>query len=127
MQRVKHKIRNNYGFTDEQILDHIQQYGQEWAVESYEFIMEDENTFWQLLTSVAPIARSPMSKKAGKELLRYTKTIRKEIAKALAPWLEERRIQAVRERLAKPPESKVYDEHGKEIDLNDPDWWKREV
>jgi len=127
MERVKHTIRRAYGFTDNQIFDHIAEVGQGWAIDAYEMIMEDEYRFWNLLVSVTPLARTPMDKKFGKELTKYAKQLRKNIGIVIAPWIEERRIEAIRERLSKPPDSKVYDEHGNEVDLNDPDWWKKEV
>jgi hypothetical protein len=127
MQRVKHRIRQAYGFTDEQILEHISEYGQQWAIEAYEMIMEDEDRYWQFMVSVMPLARTPMDKKFGKSLTRYAKDLRRSISKALVPWVEEKRIQAIRDRLSRPPESKVYDESGREFDINDPDWWKKEV
>lgn len=127
MRRIKHKIRSAYGFTDKEIIDHIAEYGQDWAIEAYEMIMEDENYSWQILLTAIPLGRTPMDKKFGKELGRYSKRLSKNIEQALVPWLEARRVEAIRKRLAKPPESKTYDEHGNEVDLNDPDWWKKEV
>ena len=96
MKRIKHRIRRAYGYTDEQIIDHIYSHGQEWAVDAYEMIMEDEDLFWQTMIAVVPLARTPMDKKFGKSLTRYTKELRRNITKMLAPWIEQRRIQAIR-------------------------------
>lgn len=127
MKLIKHRIRSAYGYTDAQIVEHILEYGQEWALDSYEMIMEDQDLFWQLSIGIAPISRTPMDKKFGKELTKYTKSLRKNVSRMLIPWVEQRRIEAIRQRLSRPPESKVYDEHGKEFDIEDPDWWKKEV
>jgi hypothetical protein len=89
-------------------------------------IMEDEDRHWQLLLSIAPMARTPMEKKAGKALAKAAKTLRKEISRFLVPWVEQERIARIRERLSRPPKSEVYDENGNLVDLNDPDWWKKQ-
>ena len=125
MQRMKHRIRQAYGYTDEQILDHIEEYGDKWAYDSYKYIMEDQVVYWNTLMSVVPLARTPSDKKFAKSLQKYAKDLRKSIEKMLAPWIEKRRIDAIKKRLAKPPNGVVLDESGKEIDLNDPEWWKK--
>lgn len=127
MQRVKHQIRQAYGYTDDLIYEHILKYGEKWALDSYEMIMEDRNTYWQMMVAVLPIARTPMDKKFGKSLQRYAKDLRKAIEKTFAPWIEQRRIQKIKERLAKPPKGVVYDEKGNVIDISDPDWWKKQL
>ena len=125
MKQVKHQIRQAYGFTDEQIFDHIEKYGEDWAYDSYRFIMEDKVIYWQTMMSVMPIARTPSDKKYGKALVKYSKDLRKSIEKMFAPWIEQRRIEAIKKRLASPPKGVVLDETGKQIDLNDPEWWKK--
>ena len=125
MQRVKHQIRQAYGFTDAQIYEHIEEYGEEWAYDSFRFIMEDRNVYWQTMMSMMPLARTPSDKKFANSLKRYTKELRKAIEKTFAPWIEQRRIAAIRKRLSEPPKSVQYDESGKVIDLNDPEWWKK--
>jgi hypothetical protein len=125
LRRIKHRIRIAYGYTDEQILEHIGEYGEDWALDAYRMIMEDEDRYWQLLLSVTPMARTPMDKKSGKALTKAMSTLRKEISKFLAPWIEQERIANIRARLAQPPKSEVYDEDGNPVDLNDPDWWKK--
>jgi len=125
MQRIKHQIRQAYGYTDEQILSHIQEYSEEWAYDSYQFIMEDKVTHWQTLMAVMPLARTPSDKKFSKSLIKYTKDLRKSIELTFAPWMEQKRIEAIKKRLAKPPEGVMVDETGKKIDLSDPEWWKK--
>ena len=125
MQRVKHQIRQAYGFTDAQIYEHIEEYGEEWAYDSFRFIMEDRNVYWQTMMSMMPLARTPSDKKFANSLKRYTKELRSAIEKTFAPWIEQRRIAAIRKRLSEPPKSVQYDESGNVIDLNDPDWWKK--
>jgi len=124
---MKHQIRQAYGFTDEQIYEHIATDGEDWAIEAYEFIMEDRNTYWQMMTAVLPVARTPMDKKGGKALQRYTKQLRLALEKSFAPWINQRRIAKIKARLAKPPKGVVYDENGNVINTNDPDWWKKLV
>jgi len=125
MKRVKHQIRQAYGFTDEQILAHIEEYGEEWALESYRFIMEDKNLYWQTMTAVMPLARTPQDKKFAKSLRTYSKELRKTLEKTFAPWIEQKRIAAIKKRLAEPPKSVAYDESGNVIDFSDPEWWKK--
>ena len=124
---MKHSIRQAYGYTDLQIINHIMESGQEWALDAYEMIMEDRDQHWQLFISSMPLARTPMDKKFGKSLDKYTKELRKRVSRMLVPWVEERRIERIKERLSKPPQSVVYDESGNVVDLNDPDWWRKEV
>jgi len=88
--------------------------------------MEDEERKWQLLIAAMPVARSPMSKKGGKSLSDYTKKLRRHITDYLTPWIKQRRIAEMKERLRRPPQSKMYDENGREVDPNS-DWWKKEV
>ena len=127
MRRVKHQIRQAYGYTDEQIIDHIGEYGEEWAIDSYQLIMEDQNMYWQMMVAALPMARTPSDKKYAKSIQRYAKDLRRSIERTFAPWIEHKRIKALRERLARPPESAVYDERGNKVDLSDPNWWKKEV
>ena len=88
-------------------------------------IMEDEEKNWQLLLAIIPAARTPMDKKSGKALQKWSGKIRREISRFLTPWVEHERIQMIRERMKKPPEGVVYNEDGSVADLNDPDWWKK--
>lgn len=125
MQRVKHQIRQAYGYTDEQILDHIELYGDKWAFDAFQYIMEDKAVYWQTLMSVMPLARTPSDKKFSKSLQKYTKDLRASIEKMYAPWIEKRRIAAIKKRLAEPPKGIVLDETGKQVDLSDPEWWKK--
>lgn len=125
MKRIKHQIRQAYGFTDEQIYTHIAEQGEEWAYDSYRFIMEDQNVHWQTMMSVMPLARTPQDKKSGKSIVRYSKELRKALEKTFAPWIEQRRIAAIKKRLSEPPKSITLDESGNEIDFDDPDWWKK--
>jgi len=127
MKRIKHTIRKAYGYTDFDIIEHIGKFGQQWAIDAYESIMEDEDRYWQLMISSLPLARTPMDKKSSKSMGKYAKELQKSISRMLAPWIEQRRIEAIRIRLSKPPQSITYDEHGNVVDLNDPDWWKKEV
>lgn len=90
-------------------------------------ILEDEHDNWQLLISTLPMARTPMDKKSGKAMTKYAKELRRNITIAVAPWIEKRRVEKLRKRLSKPPVSKVYDDTGKEVDISDPNWWKKEV
>lgn len=94
-------------------------------MDAYELIMEDEDRYWQLMISALPSARSPQDKKGSKALLKYMNDLRKGITEYLTPWVRARKVEEIRERLKKPPKGVVYDEAGKEVDLNDPDWWKK--
>lgn len=127
MQRMKHKIRQAYGYTDEQIYNQILRDGGDWAIDAYQLIMEDENTYWQTMIATMPLARTPMDKKFSKSLQTYSKSLRKSIEKVYAPWIEAKRIEAIKERLSKPPKGVVVDESGNVIDVNDPEWWKKIV
>lgn len=85
-------------------------------------IMEDEAQSWQLLLAMIPMARTPMSKKAGKVIQRAIKQISKSVEKTFTPWVEKERIERIRERLKRPPVGIVYNEDGSVADLSDPHW-----
>ncbi len=106
-----HTIRSAYGWTDEQILDHIKEYGLAWLNETIDLINEDrkraveermDERRW--LVHVLPLARTPMDKKGSKSLDRYAKHLLHALERAM-PWSEETRRARIRERLKKPPQN----------------------
>ena len=117
MKRIKHVIRSAYGYTDRQILDHIVEYGGRWAIDAYRMIQDDKNLEAQMLISIMPVARSPQTKKGGREMSRYIKDLRRGIERGLSPWVEQERIKAIKERMKKEPHSMMYDDSGNLIDL----------
>lgn len=89
-------------------------------------IMEDEVQSWHFLLSMIPMARTPQDKKSSKSIIKAIKEISKSIRNSLAPWIEKRRIEALRKRLKQPPKGVVYNEDGTVVDLSDPNLWKME-
>ena len=67
-----------------------------------------------------------MDKKSGKSLMRAMKELGRGIQNMLAPWIENRRIEQLKKRMAEKPKGVVYNEDGTVADLNDPNLWKME-
>ena len=109
-KQIKHKIRSAYGFTDKQILEHISEYGESWAIDSYRLIMEDEHRYWQTQLTIVQAARTPMSKKGGKAITKYVKDLRKALEQTFTPWIVAERRAAIRKRLSEPPKPRVIAE-----------------
>lgn len=112
--RVIHTLRSAYGYTDEYIYDSIRRYGQAWVDEAIGCINEDKKREmeWQVeslkvLVQIAPIARTPMDRKGGNNLQKYTRRLLKELD-SLLPWKAEERRRAIKERLSKPPQEKMW-------------------
>ena len=112
--RVLHTLRSAYGYTDEQIFDNIREYGQAWIDESINLINEDkkQEMEWQVetlkvLVQIAPVARTPMDKKSGTSLQNYTRRLIKELD-LLLPWKAKEKHDAIKERLKKPPQEKMW-------------------
>lgn len=106
-----HIIRSAYGYTDAQILEHVREYGIEWLTEATGFINEDTKRdmeqhieLLRWMVSVAPLARTPMDKKGGRSLDSYSRQLMHALDEAL-PWIAEKKHQAIRDRLKKPPQS----------------------
>ena len=106
-----HTLRSLYGWTDEQILWHIQEFGKEWIDETTELINEQrkreleeevERRRWAI--HVAPISRTPMDSSGGNSLESYRKSLLRELDK-LVPWREEERKESIRKRLKEPPQN----------------------
>jgi len=95
----------------------VQKYGGVWAVNAYQYILEDEDRHWQLLMSVVPLARTPQSKRGGADLQKYSKKLRSDISDYLTPWVRKQKEERIRKRLKEEPRSRVLDENGKEIDV----------
>jgi hypothetical protein len=104
-------LRSAYGYTDEQILNHIIEYGTKWIEEAIGFIVDDqkremeqdvERTRW--LIHALPLARTPMDKKGGRAMTQYSKRLLNALDEAL-PWKAKEKHDAIRKRLKEPPQS----------------------
>jgi hypothetical protein len=102
-----HTLRAAYGWTDEEIYSGIRKYGQDWLIEAYQLCVEDKIEEKRWLLQTLPIARTPMSSQGGGALETYTRKLFSYLD-SIAPWVVERRKQAIRERLKRPPESRTY-------------------
>lgn len=110
---ILHEIRRAYGWTDEQILDQVELWGAEWLLETYKFVMEGEQREYKTLAMLAPLHRSPMSKKEADSLKRYSESVHKALD-SLTPWKStmQSRIEAAKARGLKPGEVVVQIDSG---------------
>lgn len=106
-----HLIRSAYGYTDEEILQHITKYGLSWISEAIGFIIEDrkremeqdvERTRW--LIYALPLARTPTDRSGGNALNSYSRSLLNALDEVL-PWKAKEKHDAIRERLKKPFQS----------------------
>lgn len=109
--RVKHAIRSAYHYTDKDIVDHIGQYGSEWATDAYKLIMEDEFVDKTIMLAIVQAARTPQTKKGGRVMQKYVKSLRRELSLALTPWRYKGEVSdSIKDRLSRPPEPVVIAE-----------------
>ena len=101
-----HAFRSAYGWTDDVTLAELKKHGGEWFLDAYHTIMEEriEERRWLLL--VAPLSRTPHNKKDAGRLQRYGKKLHRFLDQQL-PWKKEERAWAIRQRLRRPPQSRM--------------------
>lgn len=101
---MMHMLRSAYGYTDEQILAHIIQYGEAWIREAYQNIVEDEVDSRRWLVYALPVARTAQSRKGGSAIAQYQKRLLRVLDESI-PWVKERKAKHIKKRLAEPPRS----------------------
>jgi hypothetical protein len=84
-----HAIRAGYGWTDDVIIDHVERYGIGWVLETWMLIKEDQADHYSILMSLLPLARTPMDKKSGDAMKKYSSNVIK-MLDGLTPWRSKR-------------------------------------
>ncbi len=60
-------------------------YGPEWLNEVLRYIQEDKKESFTMLTSIMPLAKTPMDEKGARALADYAKSVQK-MLNGLTPW-----------------------------------------
>lgn len=67
-------------------------------IEQYKLCKESELDDWRVFKSILPIARTPLSKKSGRAMMKHEKQMDKILIQALTPWKD---LHAERKRMYK--------------------------
>lgn len=99
-----HAFRSAYGWTDDVILSECKRLGGEWFLDTYQTIVNEkyEERYWLML--VAPLARTPGSKKGARAMSRYSNKLKRFLEDS-RPWIKEEKDWQIRQRLRRPPKS----------------------
>ena len=99
-----HAFRSAYGWTDDIALRELKRLGGGWFLDTYQIIVDEkfDDRHWLML--VAPLARTPGSKKGARSVSRYSKKLKKFLEEG-RPWVKEERAWQIRMRLRRPPRS----------------------
>ena len=62
-----------------------------WLFQTWRYIREDKIEFYQMLMSIAPVARTPMDKKSSKGLQNYVRKLSRSLESAL-PWKQKKKL-----------------------------------
>lgn len=87
-----HIIRASYGYTDNVILDHVEEYGFGWMEDAIKHIQEDKYQHYQIMSMMFPMARTPMDAKGSRAMQKYSKQV-DEVLLSLAPWLKPKKAR----------------------------------
>jgi hypothetical protein len=88
------------------------EFGFLWLQDQYRLCKEAELQDWNILSSIIPLARTPMSKEGGRAMEKASKKLSKMLMEALTPWInahEERRKEYMRKYGVRPGEIVILD------------------
>ena len=72
-----HVVRAEYGWTNDEIADHVQLYGISWLDKTVRLIIEDRQSLYSFIASVVPLASTPMSEEAAKAMKEHSNEVYK--------------------------------------------------
>ena len=93
-----HTLRTNYAWKDEYIVDKVEERGMRWLQEQFKLCKEGELEEWKIFKLMLPIARTPLSKKAGRAMMNTEKKLDRALVQAITPWKD---LHAERRRMMK--------------------------
>lgn len=85
-----HDVRSAYGWTNDTILEHVEQLGVAWLIQTWRYIQEDRIERYQVMAMIAPISRSIQDAKGARWMKDYTNSVDKTLREAL-PWKGQQR------------------------------------
>jgi hypothetical protein len=103
-----HVVRRGYGWTDAQIIEHVETWGSDGLFACYKHIVEDRATEWRWMVNAAQAARTPMDKKSGQGLQGYVRKLHKAID-SMVPWVGSAKIERLK-KLRGTPDKKALEE-----------------
>jgi len=101
-----HVIRKGYGWTDNEIIAQIEQFGDRWAIDAYRRILSDDALELHWAVNVAQAARTPMDKKSGKGSRTYVRILHRSIDK-MTPWKGDSRLERLKALKDKGPDKEA--------------------
>ena len=90
-----------YGWTPRQVVEQIEEYGEEWLIAMVRHIISDKVEDRRWLVAVAPLSRTPDSKKGARALQRYGRTLHSSLDN-LVPWRKKEKRERLLDQSQKP-------------------------
>lgn len=72
----------------------------EWLQETWRYIQEDKKTEYKMRALIAPLGRTPMDRKSGQSMERYSKRLER-MFDDMTPWDKNSKFNAMRDRFSK--------------------------